>query len=179
MKMVVLLGSLRKESINRSVAETIRERYRKELDIEIADLGGLPLYNQDDENHPPESVTSFKQQVAEADGVIIVTPEYNWSIPGVLKNAIDWCSRVDKVLINKPVMAVGASPTAFGTIRAQAHLRDILASPGVQARVLPAATNEVLVNFAADKVKDGRLVDETTLTFLDKVLSQFVKQIKQ
>lgn len=178
MKIYTLLGSLRKESFNRKVAETIKDRYKHRLDIEIADLGALPLFNQDLELDPPEAVAQFKKKVAEAEGILIVTPEYNWSIPGVLKNAIDWCSRVDKVLINKPVMAVGATPTAFGTVRAQAHLRDVLASPGVQARVLPAATSEVLINFAADKVQETGLIDDNTLTFLDTVVEQFITEIK-
>lgn len=178
MKIVALLGSLRKESLNRAVAETIKARYANQFEVEIADLGKLPLYNQDDELAPAESVVNLKKSIAQADGVLIVTPEYNWSIPGVLKNAIDWCSRVDRVLINKPVMAVGATPTAFGTVRAQDHLRDVLSSPGVQARVLPAATNTVLINFVTDKVKDGKLVDENTLAFLDGVFENFVKLIK-
>lgn len=177
-KVYAFLGSLRKESLNRKVAETIKDRYKDKLEVEIADLGALPLYNQDMENDPPESVVAFKQKVTEAVGILIVTPEYNWSIPGVLKNAIDWCSRVDRVLIHKPVMAVGASPVAFGTVRAQAHLRDVLASPGVQARVLPAATNEVLINFATDKINDNGLVDENTLTFMDKVVDEFIKLIE-
>lgn len=178
MKIVALLGSLRKESLNRAVAETIKARYADQFEVDIADLGKLPLYNQDDELTPAESVVELKKSIAEADGVIIVTPEYNWSIPGVLKNAIDWCSRVDRVLINKPVMVVGATPTAFGTVRAQDHLRDVLSSPGVQARVLPPATSAVLINFAIDKVKDGKLADENSLTFLDGVVQNFVSLIK-
>ncbi len=178
MKLVALLGSLRRDSLNRAIAETVKARYAEQFELEIPDLGKLPLFNQDDELEPAEEVVQLKKSIAAADGVLIVTPEYNWSIPGVLKNAIDWCSRVDKVLIGKPVMAVGASPTAFGTIRAQAHLRDVLASPGVQARVLPAATSEVLVNFATDKIKDGQLVDDNTLTFLDTVVESLLNSIK-
>lgn len=177
-KIAILVGSLRKESLNKYLAEAIRERYQGNLDIDIAEIGNLPFYNQDDELEPPENVKLFKKQIAEADGVIIVTPEYNWSIPGVLKNAIDWLSRVDKVLINKPVMTAGASPTALGTVRAQLHLRQILSAPGVMAKVLPPGGNEVLVNFANQKFDEsGKLTDERTLEYLDGIIDKFVNFI--
>ncbi|KPC98069.1 NADPH azoreductase [Geobacillus sp. BCO2] len=109
MNIVALVGSLRKDSYNRKLAEWMRERYKDKFQLDIADIGALPHYNQDDELNPPEVVAAFKRQVANADGVLIVTPEYNWSVPGVLKNALDWLSRVDKVLVNKPVMIAGVS----------------------------------------------------------------------
>lgn len=180
MKIVMLVGSLRKNSFNRFLAHTIQERYKNQLDIEIAEIGGLPHYNQDDELNPPEPVRRFKKQIADADGVVIVTPEYNWSIPGVLKNALDWLSRVDKVLIDKPVMTAGASPTALGTVRAQLHLRQILSAPGVSAKVLPPGGNEVLVNFADQKFDaSGRLLDEGTLEFLDGIMEKFKRWIEE
>ena len=125
-KIVALVGSLRKESYNGYLAKAMQYRYQDRIDFEIADIASLPFYNQDEELNPPQVVKDFKKKVAEADGVIIITPEYNWSVPGVLKNALDWLSRVDKVLINKPVMTAGASPTALGTVRCQLHLRQIL-----------------------------------------------------
>nr|WP_268870269.1 MULTISPECIES: NADPH-dependent FMN reductase [Geobacillus] len=138
----------------------------------------LPHYNQDDELNPPEAVVSFKRQIAAADGVLIITPEYNWSVPGVLKNALDWLSRVDKVLINKPVMTAGVSGGMMGTIRAQLHLRQILQSPGLSANVLPPAGNEVLINFASQKFDEsGQLIDTATIDLLDQVIEQFVQWI--
>lgn len=180
MKVVALVGSLRKESYNLQLAKTMQERYKGKLDIEIADIRSLPYFDQDEENNPPQVVIDFKRQLADSQGVVIITPEYNWSIPGVLKNAIDWASRVDRVLIGKPVMTAGVSPAMLGTVRAQLHLREILASPGVQAKVLPPGGNEILINFASQKFDEstGRLVDELTLGFLDGVVDKFIELIK-
>jgi chromate reductase, NAD(P)H dehydrogenase (quinone) len=177
MKIVAMVGSLRKESFNMQLAKTMQERYQERLDIEIADIGSLPFFDQDEENNPPQIVKEFKESIAKADGVMIITPEYNWSVPGVLKNAIDWTSRVDKVFINKPVMVAGVTPGMLGTIRAQLHLREILVSPGVQAKVLPPGGNEVLVNFAPQKFDEGtgRMTDENTLNFLDGIIDKFIK----
>lgn len=181
MKIVALVGSLRKDSYNMQLANTMKERYQDKINIEIANLGVLPYFDQDEELNPPQVVRDFKQAISSADGVLIVTPEYNWSVPGVLKNAIDWASRVDKVFVGKPVMVVGVSIGAMGTIRAQLHLRDILSSPGIQAKLLPPASNEVLVNFATQKfdVATGQLVDESTLQFLDEKVSNFIRFISE
>jgi chromate reductase len=113
MKLVAIVGSLRKDSYNRQLANTIQKRYADQFELEILDIGLLPHYNQDEENNPALSVLEFKKKVKEADGVIMITPEYNWSIPGVFKNALDWLSRVDKVLIGKPVMTAGAATGPF------------------------------------------------------------------
>ncbi|OAO79762.1 NADPH:quinone oxidoreductase [Geobacillus stearothermophilus] len=180
MNIVALVGSLRKDSYNRKLAEFMRERYKDKFQLDIADIGALPHYNQDDELDPPEVVAAFKRQVADVDGVLIVTPEYNWSVPGVLKNALDWLSRVDKVLVNKPVMIVGVSTGMMGTIRAQLHLRQILQSPGLAAKVLPPAGNEVLINFVNQKFDEsGQLTDAATIQLLDQVIERFVQWIAQ
>jgi len=180
MNIITIVGSLRKDSYNKQLAYTMKERYKGKLNIEIADIRSLPFYDQDEENNPPQSVKDFKEVVAKADGVIIVTPEFNWSIPGVLKNALDWASRVDKVFINKPVMTLGTTLGALGTIRAQMHLREILASPGIQAKVLPPGGNEVLIAFANQKFDEqtGQLVDEETLKFLDSKIEAYVQFAK-
>lgn len=178
MNIVTIVGSLRKESYNMQLAKTIQERYKEKINIEITDIRSLPHYDQDEENNPPEAVKKFKDSIANADGVIIITPEYNWSIPGTLKNAIDWASRVERVFNGKPVMAAGVSIGMAGTLRAQLHLREILT--GIQAKLLPPIGNEVLINFASQKFDDqsGRLVDEGTLFFLDGILDKFVEFIK-
>ncbi|QQZ08460.1 NADPH-dependent FMN reductase [Heyndrickxia vini] len=178
MNIVTIVGSIRKESYNMQLAKTMQVRYKEKLNIEIADIRSLPHYDQDEENNPPKSVKEFKESIANADGVIIITPEYNWSIPGVLKNAIDWASRVEKVFIGKPVMAAGVSIGMAGTLRAQLHLREILT--GIQAKLLPPSGNEVLINFASQKFDEqsGQLVDDMTLGFLDGVVDKFVDHIK-
>lgn len=174
MKIVALVGSIREESYNLALIKTFQERYQGKMDITIANIKELPFYSEDMENNPGEAVTQFKKEIAEADGVIIATPEYNWSVPGVLKNALDWLSRGDKVLQKKPTMMVGASIGQVGTLRAQLHLRQILASPGLAARVLPPAGNEVLVNHATTKFDNGKLVDEETLSFIDGVIERYI-----
>lgn len=181
MKIIALVGSLRNESFNMQLTNHMKERYQDKITIEIADIKSLPYFDQDEELNPPQVVKVFKESIAHADGVLVATPEFNWSIPGVLKNALDWTSRVEKVFIGKPVMVVGATPGAMGTIRAQLHLRDILSSPGIQAKLLPPGTNEVLVNFAAQKFDPttGRLIDEATLNFLDEKVNNFITFIEE
>jgi chromate reductase, NAD(P)H dehydrogenase (quinone) len=174
MKIVALVGSLRKDSYNLKLAKTIQSRYKDPFELEFANLGVLPLFNEDEEAPMPAAVSAFKQQIKEADAVLIATPEFNWSIPGLLKNALDWLSRADRELVNKPVMIVGASTSRMGTVRAQLHLRQILSSPGIAARVLPPAGNEVLVTFAKDMFDETGLTDQPTLALLDAVLPKFM-----
>jgi NAD(P)H-dependent FMN reductase len=178
MRITALVGSLRRDSFNMQLAVTMQERYKERMSLSIADLRVLPHYNQDDEQNPPPEVREFKKSIAEADGVLIITPEYNWSIPGVLKNALDWLSRAEQEMIGKPVMTAGVTPGQWGTIRAQLHLREILASPGLQAKVLPPAGNELLIHQAPGKFADGRLADEAALQRLDEVTDKFLKWIE-
>ncbi|SEN02978.1 NAD(P)H-dependent FMN reductase [Mesobacillus persicus] len=180
MNIVTLVGSLRKDSYNLQLFKTMEERYQGKLNMTLADIRSLPYFDQDEENNPPQVVKDFKEAIAKADGVIIITPEYNWSVPGVLKNALDWASRVDKVFIGKPVMAIGATLGMLGTVRAQMHLREILSSPGIQAKILPPGGNEVLIGSANQKFDDqtGKLVDEGTLSFLDNKVEAFIDLVK-
>lgn len=177
MKIVAIVGSIRKDSYNKQLAAIIQERNMDKFDMEILDLSVLPFYNQDEENTPAEAVVDFKRKVKEADGVIIVTPEYNWSIPGVLKNALDWLSRVDKVLVGKPVMTAGAATGIMGTIRAQLHIRQILTA--LQVKLLPPAGNEILINQAGTKFVDGKLIDQATVQFIDDVVGRFVQFVSE
>jgi NAD(P)H-dependent FMN reductase len=176
MNVLAMVGSLRRESYNLQLARTIEERNRERFGMEYAELGALPFFNEDLEQEAPAPVRTLWEQVRSADAVLIVTPEYNWSVPGVLKNALDWLSRVEQPLIGKPVMTAGVSTGAMGTIRAQLHLREILSAPGIRARLLPPAGNEVLVTLAAQKfdAASGRLTDEATLQHLDGVIGRFV-----
>lgn len=156
----------------------MQRRYQAAAELEILPIEKLPMYNQDDELTPPEIVTEIKQKVAQSDGVLFVTPEYNHSIPAFLKNAIDWFSRVDKVMVNKPVMIVGSSPGVLGTARAQMHLRQILNSPGISALTLPG--NEVFIGAVHEKLDEsGNLVHEPTVQFVDTVMDNYIKWIKK
>ncbi|WML55607.1 NAD(P)H-dependent oxidoreductase [Neobacillus sp. PS3-12] len=110
MKIVAIVGSNRKESFNKKLTLFIQKRYKDQAEIELLPIEKLPMYNQNDELTPPSIVTEIKTKVLQSDAILIATPEYNHSIPGFLKNALDWFSRVDKVMVEKPVMIVGATP---------------------------------------------------------------------
>lgn len=180
MHIVMIVGSLRKQSFNLQLARIIEERHKEKFNLHYADIRSLPHYDQDEENDPPQEVKAFKAAIAKADGVIIATPEFNWSIPGVLKNALDWASRGDKVFAGKPVMIFGATPGMLGTVRAQMHLREILGSPGIQAKLQPPGGNEVLVNLVHQNFDEqtGQFNDEATLQFIDTKIDQFVDFIR-
>ena len=126
MKVVAIVGSIRKDSYNLKLAKHVQKRYADQFEVEILDLAPLPMYNQDIELEAPQVVLDFKAKVKEADAVLWVTPEYNATIPGVLGNAIDWLSRVDKVMNGKPSIVMGTSMGILGSVKAQMHLRDIL-----------------------------------------------------
>ncbi|MEH7246400.1 NADPH-dependent FMN reductase [Neobacillus niacini] len=176
MKIVALVGSNRKESYNKKLAVYMQSRYQGTADIEILPIEKLPMYNQDDELTPPAIVTEIKKKVADSDGVLFVTPEFNHSVPAFLKNAIDWFSRVDKVMVNKPVMIVGSTPGVLGTARAQMHLRQILNSPGIAALTLPG--NEVFIGAVHEKLDEsGKLIHEPTVQFIDTVMDNFINWI--
>ena len=179
MKIVALVGSLRENSFNMQLVKTIQKRYSALFDVEIADIGILPHYNEDDEHTPSEEVKRYKQQITEADAVLISTPEFNWSVPGVLQNALDWLSRVERPLVGKPVLPMGVSQGAMGTVRAQLHLRQVLMSMGINANILPPAGNEIFIGSAGQKFQDGELTDEATLQFLDQVVDNFVAFVKE
>jgi chromate reductase len=125
----VVVGSLRKDSFNRQLAGALAAIAPQDLIFTLVDIGNLPLYNQDDDNQPAPSVLRFKEAIKAADGLLFVTPEYNRSIPGVLKNAIDHASRPygQSVWAGKPGAVVGISIGPSGTAMAQQHLRNILA----------------------------------------------------
>jgi len=178
LKITAMIGSLREQSYNLQLASTIQERYRSRFELLMADIRSLPLFNQDEEEDAPQAVRLLRSAIKEADGVMLITPEYNWSVPGVLKNALDWLSRVERVMTGKPVLIAGASTSHMGTIRAQLHLRQILA--GMRAEVLPPAGNEILIQSAAAKFDPhaGRLTDETMLQHLDGVIGRFVEFVQ-
>jgi chromate reductase len=154
-------GSLRKNSYNKALLRAAAELMPKEAVFETFDLDGIPLFNQDFETQPPERVKEFKAKIKAADAILIATPEYNYSIPGVLKNAIDWASRpyVDNVFDGKPVAIIGASTGMLGTARAQYHLRQCFVFLNMHTVNRP----EVMVAHAPEKIDaDGTLKDDKT-----------------
>ncbi|SDI35734.1 NAD(P)H-dependent FMN reductase [Alteribacillus persepolensis] len=178
MKIAAIVGSTRKESYNLKLAKYIQERYQDKFTLDIVEIGDLPFYNQDTENEPTAEVVEFKKRIKEADAVLWVTPEYNGTITANMKNAIDWLSRVDQVMIGKPSWIAGASMGALGTVKAQAHLRDILFAPGLSSPVLPG--NEVLIGAVHEKMdENGDLTDEATIDFLDGVVDNVVQWLEK
>ena len=154
-------GSLRQGSFNRAILNAAQEMIPAEAKLEIFDLAGIPLFNQDLENQPVERVKEFKAAIRAADALLIATPEYNYSMPGVLKNALDIASRPygDNALNGKPVAIMGASIGMIGTARAQYHLRQSCVFLNMHPLNLP----EVMVPFAHEKIDgNGRLTDSET-----------------
>ncbi|MFB3925490.1 MAG: NADPH-dependent FMN reductase [Syntrophales bacterium] len=166
-------GSLRKGSYNKSLLRAAAEMVPGDAVLEIFDLEGLPQFNQDLENQPTEKVREFKAKIRASDAILIVTPEYNYSLPGVLKNAIDCASRPygDNAFDGKPVAVMGASIGALGTARAQYHLRQCF----VSLNMSPVNQPEVMVAFAQDKFDEkGRLKDEAARGKIGQLLVNLV-----
>ena len=158
-------GSLRKGSYNTALLAAAADLLPEGMTLETFDLSQIPLYNDDVRAAGyPVSAAAFRDRIAAADAILIVTPEYNFSIPGVLKNALDWASRPpDPPLNGKPTAIMGASTGNFGTVRAQLHLRQVC----VFTNMLPINKPEVLVARAHEKFNNqGRLTDEITAGFV-------------
>ena len=154
-------GSLRKGSYNKALLRAALEQSPENVKIETFDLEGIPPYNQDLDNDMPEKVKEFKKKIRAADAILIATPEYNYSVPGVLKNAIDWASRPpgDNAFDGKPVAIMSASIAMLAGSRAQYHLRQSF----VYLNMFPVNRPEVMVPQAQDKIDaNGKVTDEKT-----------------
>ena len=181
LRVLGIAGSLRAGSYNRALLRAAQELAPEGVEIATFDLAPIPPYNAHVEaKGHPASVAALKAAIREADALLIATPEYNRSIPGVLKNAIDWASRppTDSPLNGKPVAVMGASTGSFGTVRAQNHLRQVC----LAANMLPLNRPEVYVTRAADKFDSAaKLVDEPTrqrVAQLLQALAQWTLQLR-
>jgi chromate reductase, NAD(P)H dehydrogenase (quinone) len=166
-------GSLRKASYNRAALHAARELAPADAVLEIFDLEEIPPFSEDGEHALPTRVVELKARIREADAILIATPEYNFSIPGVLKNAIDWASRPhgDSAWAGKPVAVMGASIGATGTARAQYHLRQ----PFVFLDMHPVNRPEVMISNAANRFDEhGRLHDATSRTLVRQLVEALV-----
>lgn len=167
-------GSLRKGSYNRAALRAAKELAPSNVTIEIFELEGIPAFNQDEEGHPAEKVVKFKERIRAADAILIVTPEYNYSVPGVLKNAIDCASRPygDSAWAGKPVAVMGASIGGLGSARAQYHLRQSF----IYLNMYPLNKPEVMISNAASKFdQQGNLTDQPTRDQIRKLLDALVE----
>jgi chromate reductase, NAD(P)H dehydrogenase (quinone) len=168
-----IAGSLRRESYNRAALRAATQLVPEGASIEVFELDGIPGFNQDEEQNPPGKVVELKRRIREADAILIVTPEYNYSIPGVLKNAIDWASRPygDSAWNGKPAAIMGASVGAIGTARAQYHLRQMF----VFLNMFPINQPEVMIGNASERFDAaGNLTDDTTKDFIRQLLQSLV-----
>jgi chromate reductase len=177
MRVLAISGSLRRDSNNTALLRALREEAPPEIDIELWDgLKAIPAYDGDDDVVPgPDVVEAFRELVREVDGVLFATPEYNSSVPGALKNALDWASRplATNAFRNKPVAVISSSAGAFGGVWAAAELRKVLGAMG--ARVTEA---ELAVGHAHEKFDDsGRLTDEDVRQGLRDALDTLVAEV--
>ena len=173
-KILGFVGSLRKGSYNKALMRAAVELAPEDAKIEVFNLEGIPPFNQDLERQPPQIVKEFKAKIRNADAVLIASPEYNYSIPGVLKNAIDWASRPygDNAFDGKPVALMSASIGGLGGARAQYHLRQSF----VFLNMHPLNHPEVMMPFAADNVDaEGNVSNEQTKRLIRELLKALVQ----
>jgi chromate reductase, NAD(P)H dehydrogenase (quinone) len=170
-QIAAIVGSNRRDSLNRKLARALIGLGASRFDAVILRIEDLPLYNQDHETPLPAAVTRFKNALSAADGVLMVTPEHNRSIPAVLKNAIDWGTRPygKNAWADKPAFITGTAPGAIGTALVQQHLRSVMAGLG-----MIVLGGEAYITFKPDLIDDqGRIDDEATRKFLQDFVSRF------
>jgi chromate reductase len=176
MKVVGIIGSLRKDSLHRKIFNHYTELAQGSFELIEGEIADIPMYDGEQDDHP--ALLALGEKIADADGVIFFSPEYNYSIPGSLKNAIDALSRLKpQPFAGKPAAIIGASPGNIGTARMQYHLRQV----GVFLDLHFLNKPEVMIGGAFGKVKDGVIIDEPTIEFLTmhaKTFADFINQEK-
>lgn len=177
-RIAVVIGSLRKESINRQLALALAALGPKDFTFEHIRIDDLPLYNQDNDGNPPETVKRLKNEIAAAQGVLFVTPEYNRSVPGVLKNAIDHASRPygQSAWAGKPAGVIGISGGPIGTSLAQQHLRNVLAYLDMPTMNQPEAFIQNKQGLFDDK---GHIGNDDSRKFLQGWMDKYVAWVKK
>lgn len=176
-RLLGISGSLRSGSFSNAVLTALTEATAHMAHCDFAEIGALPHYNQDQEGAPSAAVAEYKAKVAAADGIVIVSSEFNHGIPGVLKNALDWGSRpmFRAPFTEKPVLIVTSSPATTGGVRAQYQLRETLAS--MLAR--PVVTPEIVIGQVHTKIVEGRFIDEPTIEFAVKGFTALFDEIRR
>jgi chromate reductase len=173
-KLLGLAGSIRRASVSKAILQTLAEKAPAHVSLQIYDLAEIPIYNQDLESSLPASVVALRQAIIDCDGMVIVSPEYNHGMSGVIKNAIDWVSRPGyaSVLVNKGVAIITTSESPLGGARAQADLHKMFLS--TLSRIAPG--REVSIGNTQKTVVDGRLVDEAqirrAMTLMESLLAE-------
>ena len=172
-----IAGSLRRKSYNRAALRAAQQLAPEDAVIDIFELDGIPVFSEDDERQPPVKIVELKKRIREADAILFVTPEYNYSIPGGLKNAIDWASRPygDSAWTDKPAAIMGASPGTLGTARAQYHLRQVFVFLNVHAINQPEV---MIANAAQNFDAEGNLTNESTKNLIRQLLTNLVTRTR-
>jgi chromate reductase len=176
-KILGIAGSLRKQSYNKGALRAAQQLCPDGARIEVCELDGIPPFNQDDEKNAPAKVKDLKQRIKAADAILLVTPEYNYGVPGVLKNAIDWASRPygDNAWDGKPVAIMSAAMSMGGGIRAQYQLRQSFVFLNMDAVVQP----EVAINSVGERFdQDGNLTDETAKKLIGQLLRNLCDKVR-
>jgi chromate reductase len=175
-QIAVVIGSIRRDSFNRKLANAVAKLAPPEFVFQQVEIGDLPLYNQDDDTNQAESVKRLKNEIKAAQGLLFVTPEYNRSIPGVLKNAIDHASRPygESAWTGKPAGVMGASVGAMGTALAQQHLRNVLACLNIPTLCRP----EVFIQVQDGFFDDAGNIGAESKGFLQGWMDQYVAWVK-
>jgi chromate reductase len=177
-RLLGLSGSLRRASNNTAVLRGLQDALAPGVALKIFPLHAMPLYNEDDDGeHAPESVRALRLDIEASDGIIMVSPEYNHGMSGVLKNALDWASRPygRSALAGKPVLTMTASPAFTGGVRAQQQMNETLVS--IPARLVHRP--QIVIGGVHEKVRDGRLVDEAVLRFALAGVDDLLDEIRQ
>ncbi len=175
-RLLGISGSLRKASANTAILNALGEAIADKATLEIFPLNDIPLYNQDIDIDPvPANVQAFRQAIAAADGIVISSPEYNYGMSGVLKNALDWASRPygKATLTGKPVLTVTASVATTGGVRAQGQLNETLTAIAALVVLRPQS----VIGAVLQKMTDGKFTDETSLKFLTAAIDDLLRDI--
>ncbi|MDR5761655.1 NADPH-dependent FMN reductase [Caballeronia sp. LZ035] len=178
LKIAVIVGSLRRESFNKQLAHALVSLAPDDFSFEFLDIGSLPLYSQDYDSDYPEPARALKQKIADADGLLIVTPEYNRSMPGVLKNALDWGSRPwgQSVWGGKPGALIGTSVGAIGTAIAQSHLRGVCAYLDIALMNQP----EMYIKHDDKRIDaSGKIIADDTRQYLQAFMDKYVAWVRE
>jgi len=173
-RFIGIVGTNSDNSTNRMLLKFIQKHFKEKVAIEICEIKDLPIFNKPKDQKAPEEVQRIANKIVEADGVIISTPEYNHSIPAILKCAFEWFTFTTRPFVDKPVMITGASYGTLGSSRAQIHLRQILDSPEVKARIMPSS--EFLLGHSLQAFdENGNLKDENKINELNEMMDEFVQ----
>lgn len=173
MKYLAIAGTNSEVSTNRMLLQFMKKHFSGQAEIELYEIKDLPAFMEPEDSYVPEKVAELSDKILKADGVIIATPEYDHAIPAVLKSALEWISYTSQALTDKPVLIVGASHGTLGSSRAQAHLKQILDSPELAARIMPSS-EFLLGKSQAAFDGAGNLIYQDKVSELEEIFREFV-----